>query len=216
MTTSTPEDHRARPVHRDGRAAWQRRLLPLMTRMLVGLTAFFFIVTLGQLLYLNSSIQSSPTLSHDDLMASVPTATADSGTAGSDVDRLRLLASLEANVVARRYHQANVALMASIWSKYLGFMTGMTLAMVGAAFVLGQLRISGSDVSAKTVGGEVTLRSASPGLVLVVLGVVLMSMTIVTKSEVSSKDVPVYVGQGSLAGKPDAGGLGDLLENKSN
>ena len=39
------------PVPRD--TAWQRRLLPLMVRMVVGLALFFFAATLGQLVYLH-------------------------------------------------------------------------------------------------------------------------------------------------------------------
>jgi hypothetical protein len=100
--------------------------------------------------------------------------------------------------------------MSAIWSKYLGFMTGMTLALVGAAFVLGQLRTPTSELGAKGAPFEVSLRSSSPGLVLAVLGVLLMATTIVTQSVVNSNDSPTYLGEGvvtPVGGKPDLPGL---------
>jgi hypothetical protein len=194
----------------DAHVAWQRRLLPFMVRMLVGLTTFFFIATLGQLLYLNARILNSPSLKHKELLGDTPGAVtaapvADIATQPEE-RRLRVLARLEANVVARRYHQAGVSLMSAIWSKYLGFMTGMTLALVGATFVLGQLRTPTSDFGAKGAPFEVNLRSSSPGLVLAVLGVLLMATTIVTQSTVNSTDSPTYLGEGvvtAVGGRPD-------------
>lgn len=186
MENSTPE--------RDALTAWQRRLLPLMVRMLVALTAFFFIATLGELLYLNWRIQSTP-----------PDQPALTSASPEDTLRLHVLAALEADIVARRYHQANVTLMAAIWSKYLGFLTGMTLALVGAAFVLGQLSTRDNELIGKAAVGEVTLRTASPGLVLAVAGVLLMVVTIVNRNEVMTYDNATYLGEGNLSvgGRPN-------------
>src|SRR4051812_14321466 len=39
---------------------WQVRLLPLMSRMIVGLTIFFFAASLGQLIYLDRTIERVP------------------------------------------------------------------------------------------------------------------------------------------------------------
>ena len=99
---------------------------------------------------------------------------------------------LEANLVARRHHQADVMLMASIWSRYLGFITGMILALVGAAFTLGQLRDRGTTIEAGASSAKATLTSASPGIVMAVLGVALMITTIVTVHQLSTRDAAVY------------------------
>jgi hypothetical protein len=72
-----------------------------------------------------STTSSNPEMSHDQrLMAAV----------------MAILSSLETNIVERRYHQANVSLMSRVWTRYLGFVTGMVLAMVGSIFILGKLR----------------------------------------------------------------------------
>jgi hypothetical protein len=39
---------------------WQNRMLPLMQKMIIGLTFFFFVASLSQLIYLHRSILSSP------------------------------------------------------------------------------------------------------------------------------------------------------------
>ena len=45
-----------------GDQQWQNRLLPWMIRMVVGLTAFFFIASLAQLFYLHWEISTAPVL----------------------------------------------------------------------------------------------------------------------------------------------------------
>ena len=172
---------------------WQERMLPLMVRMVVGLTLFFFLATLGQLLYLHVAIQQAPKITATQL--------AEAEATGAGVTpEFRTLALLETHALEQRYHQANVLLMARVWARYLGFTTGMILALVGAAFVLGKLREEGTQLSAKGGPGEFTLRTASPGLVMATLGVVLMVTTIVTRQEIVTADAPVYMPL--VAGQP--------------
>ena len=54
--------------HAEDDTKWQSRALPMMTRMLVGLTIFFFFISLLQLSYLHWNIQHSPTLSANELL----------------------------------------------------------------------------------------------------------------------------------------------------
>jgi hypothetical protein len=176
---------------------WQIRLLPVMIRMLAGLTMFFFLASFGQLFYLHSRIEKAPSLSTTDLVGPLSVGRQISG-ADVDVQRLRTSTLLEANVIARRYHQANVLLMSRVWANYLGFVTGMTLALVGAAFILGQLQTAASELETKSGPAQLTLRTASPGLALSVLGVVLMITTIVTHHDIQTQDVPVYLGKEGL------------------
>jgi hypothetical protein len=167
---------------------WQERLLPLMVRMVVGLTLFFFIASLAQLVYLHTTIQKAPPLDLPKLMV------------GPQSYRLKelppefqALAFLEADVLERRYHQANVLLMSRVWARYLGFVTGMILSLVGAVFILGKLREEATELEAKGSAGAIQLRSTSPGLVMATLGVVLMIVTIVTHHEIATVDTPVYM-----------------------
>jgi hypothetical protein len=104
--------------------------------------------------------------------------------------------------VQQRYHQANVILMARIWTTYLGFVTGMILAVVGAAFILGKLREQASEISGKAENWQVSIASTSPGLIMVVLGSALMLVTIMTHHQINVTDRPLYFGTAALSPSP--------------
>lgn len=112
----------------------------------------------------------------------------------------RSLVVLDSHILQQRYHQANVLLMARIWVRYLGFVTGMMLSMIGAVFILGKLREPTTEL---TLGNEgenqkipsnlkVQLVTQSPGIVLVTLGTVLMLITILVHHSIEVNDAPVY------------------------
>jgi hypothetical protein len=107
--------------------------------------------------------------------------------------RFRAAAEMEVQVVTRRYRQATVLLMSRVWTLYLGFVTGMILALVGAAFILGRLQESASEVSVASPAGTWGLKSASPGIILAVLGTVLMLTTILTNHRIDVTDAAVYL-----------------------
>jgi hypothetical protein len=192
-----------RPRAARGEAAWQKRLLPLMVSMLVTLTAFFFVASFIQLYYLQTRIEQAPQL---DLKPALSTLDAfekeiKSGTA-ADVAandsrlsyvRWKTLSLLEANALERRYHQAGVLLISRIWTRYLGFCTGTILALVGAAFILGKLREGSSNVGLEGGLWKASITSASPGLVLAVLGTALMIATLATNFEMNVNDGAVYL-----------------------
>jgi hypothetical protein len=63
--------------------------------------------------------------------------------------------------------------MSRLWTTYLGFVTGMIFALVGAMFVLGKLESDPSELKTKVgTALDTSFKSASPGLVLAVLGVI--------------------------------------------
>lgn len=181
------------PDEPTGQTVWQRKLLPLMAAMVVGLTAFFFIASLFQLYSIHQRIQSFPTLEMDaafqslDMIRDGP-----DGMVRFDAVRWKTLVMLEKHAVQQRYHQANVLLMARIWISYLGFVTGMTLSLVGAVFILGKLREPVSTLTAEGQGFKGHISSSSPGLILVFLGTVLMVVTITTHHNIEVKDGPLY------------------------
>lgn len=197
-TLNPPDDSRNADHQKvDADRRWQLRLLPLMSRMIVGLTIFFFAATMVQLYYLDTRIERVP---QPDLarLGIAP----DTARAAQPTPELRLLASLDLALLERRYHQANVFLMGRLWTSYLGFVTGMILALVGAVFILGKLREDPTEATAKGAFAEGTLRTSSPGIVLAALGVVLMITTIVTNHPIQTADSPVYIGAASA--KPSA------------
>jgi hypothetical protein len=193
--------------------AWQEKLLPLMMWTLVVLAAFFFLASFGQLVYLHNKIWEAPRIDARALHVS-----SEDG-ALTDAARFNALTALEANAMERRYHQANVLLMSRLWARYLGFVTGMILALVGAAFILGKLREEPTSIDASQAGASLSLRSSSPGLILAVLGVVLMALTIVTNETISTTDSPIYMQFAqprASQGKPSLGGAADSARTPGN
>jgi len=110
-----------------------------------------------------------------------------------DSRMLYCLASLESYTVQQRYHQANVALLSRTWTKYLGFITGMILAVIGASFILGKLKEDKVELSSKLEAWQISLISTSPGLVMVVLGSILMMTAILEHQKILVEDRPLYL-----------------------
>jgi len=169
---------------------WQDRLLPLMVGLLLGLTIFFFVSTFIQMTYLHRSImQIDPiNLSYS---ADVPLPL--------DYDewvnarQLEINSTMEAFVVSQRYRVASVMLMANLWIRYLGFITGMTLSLVGASFILGKLREPVQQIKGSFSDIGLSLRTTSPGIILVVLGVILMFTTLVDEDLYNIEDGSIYL-----------------------
>jgi hypothetical protein len=172
-------------------ARWQRQLLPFMVAMIVSLTVFFFVASLVQLYYLQQRIEQGPSLDLNRVFGSSPSDPPE--LRSRDAMQWQTLVALEAHALQRRYHQANVLLMARIWTRYLGFVTGMILTLVGAAFVLGRLREDATKLEGEAQNVKLGLTTASPGLVLAVLGTLLMLIAMVTQTEIAVKDSPVYL-----------------------
>jgi len=168
---------------------WQRRMLPTMTRMLIALTVFFFAASLAQLLYLHWCMRAAPEAQVDSLSVVLADPT-DAETL--EAYRLEAAVMLELQAIERRYHQANVLLMSRVWTRYLGFVTGMILSLVGAVFVLGKLRAPPTDLDLTTGPFKYSMQTASPGLIMILLGVALMLTTIVTHHRIEVQDAAVF------------------------
>jgi hypothetical protein len=171
---------------------WQSRLLPLMAGTLTILAVFFFLASCLQLFYLHSRIERSPELDLSSVL-SLPQPQGQDAADHLEHVQWKTLTILEGNALQRRYHQANVLLMSRVWITYLGFVTGMILAIVGAAFILGKLRESASTLSVDNAAWKVSLATASPGLFLAVLGTLLMLTTMVTHYKIEVVDNPLYL-----------------------
>ena len=176
------------------RAAWQLKLLPMMALILTLASVAFLAVSLVQTNRVRAQIESAPALvlpqELDGLTCIGPGLTALQQQA---CVRWKVLVRLETYTIARRYHQANAALIVRAWIKYLGFLTGMLLAIVGAVFILGRLTEASAKVGAEGLFGKFTMDTVSPGLVLALLGTVLMITTVLINPPTGVTDAPVYV-----------------------
>ena len=166
----------------DNDRAWQNKLLPYMIGAVIFFAVFFLFASMYQLYSLKMEIESEPQIQSDYLFSS-----------DVDFDRQRWnsLVALEVHVLQQRYHQANISIMSRLWVRYLGFVTGMILAFMGAVFIVGKLR-EGATIDVEGEGLKANLATQSPGIVLAFLGVVLMVVTIVVHHRVDVRDKPTY------------------------
>jgi hypothetical protein len=185
---------------------WQRSLLPIMVGVLGVLGAFFIVESVLQVRRVQAYIAQEQTAPPLQMLAD--TLPANATASQLEARRFRVMTSLEIFALNRRYHQTNLLLMSRVWTRYMGFVTGMTLALVGAVFVLGKLREPGTRIDADRQGvGRVAFESASPGLFLAFFGLVLMIASMVIQVSVDIKDAPVFtagwVGRPAQAAAPD-------------
>ncbi|AYV46850.1 hypothetical protein CFHF_07990 [Caulobacter flavus] len=164
--------------------AWRLRLTPFMMAMIVLGSLFFAGVGVAQMQSLDRQLGRAA-------VHVVPPRP--SGLQQSEQGyRQDVAAALEQSVVARRYEFAVATLRVRLWTRMLGFSAGMVLAMVGAAFVLGRLQESQSQLSAQGAALSVSMTSASPGLILAVLGAGLMALSIAVAPNVTTSDGAIY------------------------
>lgn len=185
---------------------WQISLLPFIRKVLTFLAVFFFFASLVQLFYLHTRIYQAPKMDLGEKLANWEN---DSSFTISAEDRLKYtewkgLALLEELSVSSRYHQANVLLMARIWTQYLGFITGMILSLVGAVFILGKFSEPVTTIDL-TEYIKASLKTSSPGIVLVLLGTLLMLATILTHHKIEVVDEPIYFRPPGISAQIQAG-----------
>jgi hypothetical protein len=181
-----------------------------MSRMIVALALFFFLASLAQLAYLHVSIRQRPPVT----LTAAPVALAADARFEDRLAaaRFRSVTELEIDALARRYHQANVLLMARVWVTYLGFVTGMILSLVGAAFILGRLQEPVSELGAQAPQVSLTVKSASPGVILVGLGTLMMIVATLTNHRIEVSDNPLYL-RGSVVETAPSGAVPPVLDN---
>lgn len=163
-----------------------------MVRMLVALTVFFLFVTLAQIGFLHWEQRHIP--STDKVAAISLLEVPDDATIADRMAAATLKSQilLEFDAVDRHFRLINVVIMGRLWIKYLGFLTGMIIALIGATFVLGKMREAQSEVEAENAGMKLVLKSASPGLIMVAAGTALMLATTMVHHRVNQSYKPMY------------------------
>ncbi len=185
------EADRARPL---SKAQWQRLLLPVMIGTVILATVAFLVFSLLDTWSVRRGIEAAPQLDLTSVLGGVncSAATSTPPERGSCL-QWKVAVLLEQQTINRRYHQANVALLVRVSVKYLGFLTGMLMSLMGAVFVLGRLTEATSKLGAEGAFGKFTIATVSPGLILALLGTILMIATVVVNPPTDVRDGNVYL-----------------------
>ena len=185
------------------RLEWQKRLLPLMAGTLALLTVFFCVSLTYETISVQKHIESAHEIDFNAQMAKLEQASESDSAAALAEFRTEIASLLEANVIERRYHQASAAAMGRIYLIFLGFATGMVLALSGATFILGKLKEDETVVGGEGPSFKANVRSGSPGLILALFGLLLMMSTIFSRVDIDVRDQALYLGSGAGSGGMD-------------
>jgi len=166
--------------------AWQRKLLPFMMKALVGFALIFFASTF--VIYANLTSK----LRHDDRPISESIGQARALSPEAQFADWYVRATLEERAIAGRQRQYNAIVEGRLWTRLMGFLTGMVMVLAGSVFILGKLEAE-FDGNAKLPQGEGAVKTNSPGLVLVVAGTLLLCISLLVTVDVKSEDRLVYL-----------------------
>lgn len=174
---------------------WQKKLLPWMVAVPTALIIIFILLATLQLKTFESHIYQSDSLSISKSLPKVDAMDIDTSI-GHKLGYLRLytLAKMEEYSINRRYNQAGEILVSGIYTKYLGFFTGMILSIVGAVFIISKLKEDTSNLEGSVKEQiQFKLVSSSPGIIFGVLGTILMITTILKTVESKVTDAPLFL-----------------------
>jgi len=175
---------------------WQNRLLPWLVIMPTFLICIFIYMATQQVKHFNSAIEIKPDSLLIGKILPSPADTQLNVALKNDKQYLQwvTLSYLEQESMFRRYNQGGLLLMSRIFVKYLGFFTGMILAIVGAVFIIGKLSEDYTGLSGSvTQQAKFNIVTSSPGIIFGVLGTVLMVSTILQHNDITIQDSPLYL-----------------------
>ena len=178
----------------DGDEGWQKRMAPLMAGAVVVTAIFFAVVMLVRFASIEASLRDPAFVSPGIPWAKpglVPTTWREQ----QQLARSEANFALERELITRRYRVASAVMSVRLWTRLMGFLTGMILAMVGAAFVVGKLTSPESEIGGTASGATINIKSASPGIVMAALGSVLIGITLIIPVTADVRDAAVYFGR---------------------
>lgn len=189
LPDDTTADAAAATEARKALAAWQKRLLPFMTRSIVAMAVVFFVFSAVHLYHVSGFIAEGQA---PDIRGQVAAELAKGN--GGPQAVANALVLLEADALSKRYRQASALLLSRIWSRQMAFITGMVLAFMGAVFILGKL----SDAAPSQLEGggadwKLAVSSASPGILLSVLGTALLMTSLIVRTNLDVADGAAYL-----------------------
>jgi hypothetical protein len=173
---------------------WQRRTMPWMLGLLLALSSVFVLASISGALMVRADFRTVAESPVDTALHALRSIVQET-TPGERLEPARFLtlASLDARMLELRYHQTSSMALASIWTRFMGYLTGMILALVGAIFVLGKIRDTAPTSASGSGGGfQGSLTTTWPGLVLVAFGTLLMVVSSQIRADGRLEEAPSF------------------------
>ena len=172
---------------------WQRHLLPFMMASLIAMGVFFFAATLWLFIDLQQRLEykSTDIVAVLDKLAQPSAAAADRAERRIERDwTVRVV--LEKVALEQRFNVQTTVVKGRLWTRFMGFLTGMILCLTGCVFVLGKLRES-VRTAAEGGGLKGELATSSPGVFMAFAGTIVIGIVLVVPTSVESTDAAVYL-----------------------
>jgi hypothetical protein len=167
---------------------WQSRLVRFMTGSLIAMGVIFFAATLWLFADLTKRVQYR----QSDLVA-VMNALPPEAMADRTYREWYVRAVLEKSALEQRFAMQSMVVQGRLWTRVMGFLTGMILCFSGSVFVLGKMREPPIQASAEGSGLKASLSTSSPGVFLAFAGALLIALSLYVPTSVESSDVAVYL-----------------------
>ncbi len=173
---------------------WQKKLLPWLIIMPSLLVLLFMYLATHQVNQFNRAIDVKEKPILESVLNTKDSIAMNKLKGNLDYIKWITLATLEQESLDKRYYQGGLLLLSRIFIKYLGFLTGMIIAIVGSVFIIGKLSEDSSKIDG-SVGEKIRLSiiSSSPGVIFGVLGTILMVSTILQHNDITVQDSPLYL-----------------------
>jgi hypothetical protein len=167
---------------------WQRKVLPFMMLAIVMAAVFFGLATY---VFFNR-LQSDLDYARAEPFGLINRIEASSGAKDPAFRDWAARATLEQHALQQRFNVQVAIVKGRLWARFMGFLTGMILALTGCVFVLGKLRAD-VDFSGSASGAAANLKTTSPGIFLALLGTVVIGMALGVSGSVEGKDAAIYL-----------------------
>lgn len=116
-----------------------------------------------------------------------------------DVFNAQAIIALELDVMKVRHHRSIAFIATRTWMRFMTIIFGSILVVIGAAFVLGKISGSETNIDAGGKDMKLALKSSSPGIILVFFGVILIGIPHFSKQQIATSDASSFVGKAPIS-----------------
>jgi hypothetical protein len=179
------------------------------------LMLLFIYLSTKQLNEFSADVGNYKTSEIDKLVSSVPDKNSILGENIKNNDFLKyyVTVKMEEQLVNKRYTQGGSLLLARLYAQYLGFITGMILAIVGSVFIIAKIKEAETKFDASIQGKTLSLASTSPGIIFAFLGTILMIITITSHNQIQVTDSSTYLNGGQSLTRMSSDSTADKIDS---
>ncbi len=165
-------------------STWQKRLLPFLVIVISALAVCFIVFYFIHISNIEKALESSPQFQSSSKV-----------NANQNLTQWNDLRDLESFSITNRYYNARLIIRSRLLMISLSFLTGVVLCFVGSIFILGKFSEDSTTIEGGRENMNLKLASSSPGIILSFFGIVVISISMMSKIELNVSDAPLFMPQ---------------------